>query len=207
MPQYPRYGLVVIVLVAWTLQLATTAARADCPTGIDSSASRSLSERPSLTSGCHTGIRNEIPLPDPRCTPGAVNPTLTLNVLEDRDFRTGCVRDNATTAEQKAGTYSSYAIPHPSDNKGAMQTCELDHLISLELGGADTLDNIWPQCGPPGVALSQRYFKQKDMVENYLAMRVRNGELDLSEAQQGIAADWTQYLNEAEEACKMGKCR
>jgi len=52
----------------------------------------------------------------------------------------------------------------------------LDHLISLELGGADTLDNIWPQCGPSGVALPQRFFKEKDTVENFLAMQVREAE-------------------------------
>jgi hypothetical protein len=66
----------------------------------------------------------------------------------------------------------------------------LDHLISLELGGADTLDNAWPQCGPSGVALPQRFFKEKDTVENFLAMQVREGRMDLSEAQKGIATDY-----------------
>jgi hypothetical protein len=70
-------------------------------------------------------------------------------------------------------------------------------LISLELGGADTLENIWPQCGPKGVVLRNRYFKQKDIVENYLAREVKAGRMDLSEAQRGIAQDWTQYLDAA----------
>ena len=72
---------------------------------------------------------------------------------------------------------------------------------------ADTLDNIWPQCGPPNTVLVHRYFKEKDAVENYLAKQVRDGVMDLKEVQQGIASDWTQYLAEAKKACPMGKCQ
>ena len=42
----------------------------------------------------------------------------------------------------KARTYVWYRLAQPSDNSGENQICELDHLVSLELGGADTLDNI-----------------------------------------------------------------
>ena len=83
-------------------------------------------------------------------------------------------------------------------NTRANQVCELDHLVSLELGGADALDNIWPQCGPDAVTLREQHFKQKDMVENYLAARVRSGAMSLADAQRGIAADWTQYLAAAQ---------
>jgi hypothetical protein len=100
-------------------------------------------------------------------------------------------------ARGKAQTYVWYGLAHPTDYSGENQICELDHLISLELGGADTLDNTWPQCGPTGVALSQRDFKQKDAVENFLAMQVREGRMDLSQAQMAIATDWTQFLDEA----------
>jgi hypothetical protein len=89
---------------------------------------------------------------------------------------------------------------------GEKQVCELDHLISLELGGADTLHNIWPQCGPPGVALAQRNFKQKDLVENFLAKRVRDGRMDLSMAQKAIATDKTRFLDAAKRACPDGRC-
>lgn len=71
----------------------------------------------------------------------------------------------------------------------------------------NTLDNIWPQCGPPGVRLPQRYFKQKDTVENYLANGAKDGWMDLSEAQNGIATDWTQYLDAAQRVCESGACR
>jgi hypothetical protein len=190
-----------ILLVLALAFLSSTPADAekrplDCaPFHIDSKKSVSLAA-PAATAmaSCATRISNGYPIPDPSCTPGAVNPTLTLEVLSDPKFRTGCVRDNATSAERKATTYVAYGIPHPTNNKGPAQVCELDHLISLELGGADTLDNIWPQCGPDAVALRERYFKQKDAVENYLTGEVCTGGMDLAEAQKGIAADWTQYL-------------
>ena len=75
---------------------------------------------------------------DPTCTPGAINPTVTAEVLQDPSFRTTCIRSQASSEAQKAETYQWYKIEHPSQNSGQTQTCELDHLISLELGGADT---------------------------------------------------------------------
>lgn len=155
---------------------------------------------------CKTGTSNGFPLPDPTCTPGAINPTVTAQVLQDPDFRTECIRNDATTESQKSETYKWYDLPHPEHNTGVMQTCELDHLISLELGGSDQLENIWPQCGPSGVVLDERYFKRKDTVENYLAKQVKDGLMDLGEAQKGIATDWTRYLDEAEKACPRGEC-
>jgi hypothetical protein len=136
-------------------------------------------------------------LPDPACTPGAINPTVTTSVLQDPKYRTSCTRDGATSATEKSKTYGWYRLPHPAHNTGATQFCELDHLISLELGGADTLENIWPQCGPDKVTLRERYFKQKDAVENYLAAQVKAGTMSLHDAQWGIANDWTRYVDAA----------
>jgi hypothetical protein len=157
------------------------------------------------THRCTPGMSNGFPLPDAACTPGAINPTITAEVLQDPSFRTACVRGLATSEQQKAETYQWYGQAHPDNNSGANQTCELDHLVSLELGGADTLDNIWPQCGPSGAALSERYFKRKDSVENYLAKQVKERKMDLAEAQKGIATDWTQYLSSAE-GCEGSAC-
>ena len=152
------------------------------------------------THACQARMSHGLPIPDPTCSPGASNPTITVQILRTATqppatgFRTSCVRDKATSAHAKAATYDWYGVPHPAHNTGASQTCELDHIVSLELGGADTLDNIWPECGPQGVALNDRYFKQKDLVENYLAAQVRGGAMTLRAAQIGIATDWTKYL-------------
>jgi len=205
--------------VGWTLAFAVAnlacilaslgaAAAEPCPgLGIDAKASTPLGEfRLPSSQKCVGKMSHGFPIPDPRCTPGATNATLTLDVLKSARFTTRCVRDKATSAQKKANTYDWYGVQHPEHNTGRTQTCELDHLVSLELGGADTLSNIWPQCGPSGVPLEERFFKEKDRVENYLATRVCQGQMDLAEAQRGIAKDWTQYLSAAEAACDAGNC-
>jgi hypothetical protein len=151
------------------------------------------------TGGCAVGIRNGYPVPDPKCTPGGVVPNLSAAILRDPGWRTKCIRNCQSTEKQKHVTYSWYSLAAPIGNDGANQTCELDHLVPLELGGADGLGNIWPQCGPSDVRLRDRYFKRKDQVENYLAARVRAGQMSLDEAQRGIAADWTQYLESSKD--------
>src|SRR4051812_1193877 len=146
---------------------------------------------------CKPVMRNGLPLPDPACSPGAVNPTVTLEILTAKGFTTDCLRDKATSSNKKEQTYQLYKIKKPTINTGKNMVCELDHIVSLELGGADTLDNIWPQCGPTRVLLNSRFFKQKDLVENFLAEEVEKKRMDLATAQRGIAEDWTQFLDAA----------
>jgi hypothetical protein len=150
---------------------------------------------------CHVRMsQTGFPLPDAECTPGAANPTLTVEVLRTKTWTTKCVRNSATTEAEKRSAYAAYGIVPPKNNKGVNQTCELDHLCSLEHGCADTLDNIWPQCdfrklpGTPKQRLAQRWFKIKDAVENYLAREIKAGRMEPEEAQHGIAEDWSQYV-------------
>jgi hypothetical protein len=140
-------------------------------------------------------------VPDPKCTPGAINPSVTLQVLKDPAFRTECVRDCVTSENDKGAMYGFYSLSRPTDNQGDNQACELDHLVPLELGGADTLDNIWPQCGPSNAELPKRYFKEKDMVEDFLADQVKTGQMKLGAAQSAIAKDWTKFLGKATDFC------
>ena len=64
---------------------------------------------------------------------------------------------------------------------------EVDHLISLELGGSNSIRNLWPQS----------YITQplnahvKDKLENKLHSLVCSGQMPLAQAQKEIAADWT----------------
>lgn len=153
---------------------------------------------------CRTRIRNGYPVPDPRCTPGGVNPSVTEGVLTDFAWRTECVRNCQTSEAEKHITYGWYGIHKPKRNSGDSQVCELDHLVPLELGGADGLGNIWPECGPDTATLHDRYFKVKDRVENYLSDEVRAGRMPLAAAQQGIATDWTKYLTAANVYCERG---
>jgi len=203
------FCLVVVVLADVSLLAGATARAtcADCPVlSVNPQASRPLG-RAANSAPCRVQTRNGLPLPDPKCTPGAINPTVTLAVLQDKSFRTGCVRNCSTTHRDRSATYRRYGIQHPRGNSGQNQICELDHLVPLEMGGADTIENIWPQCGPAGGTMRQRYFKQKDLVENYLTAQVKNGNMDLAEAQKEIARDWTQFLDIAQGWCATHKCR
>jgi hypothetical protein len=156
--------------------------------------------------GCRARLRDGYPEPDPRCTPGGVVPRIVADTLRNPSWRTRCIRNCQSSEVQKRATYAWYGLPRPDNNSGQSQTCELDHLVPLELGGADGMGNIWPECGPADVALRERYFKQKDLVENYLAARVRSGAMPIEEAQRGIASDWVQYLKLAQAHCRQARC-
>jgi hypothetical protein len=187
--------LAALILVT-SPSMYALAAGTGCPPGVDPKASTPLATV-SSASGCGLHKSAGYWLPDSQCTPGAINSSVDLAVLQSGQFKTTCERNKATSVTKKQSTYAAYGVKKPANNTGAKQTCELDHLISLELGGADTLDNIWPQCGPAGVKLAKRYFKIKDGVENYLAVQVRTGAIPLEKAQHEIASDWTQFIDQA----------
>ena len=63
---------------------------------------------------------------------------------------------------------------------------KIDHLIPLELGGADTIDNLWPQktsARPYGA-------DRKELLTEVLLEKVRAGKLSLAQAQEEIRRDW-----------------
>src|SRR5262245_4699626 len=105
------------IAACWVaLSLAHVAWAADC-SGINPKASKSLGDFALPTDHpCVAKMSHGFPIPDPACTPGAINPTLTLDVLRNPDFRTSCVRDKATTAHKKAETYDWYGVQHPNQN-------------------------------------------------------------------------------------------
>jgi hypothetical protein len=198
-----RVAMMVLLLAAVTSTRVAAQSCTSCPVALDSHGSQALGTA-TKTTGCKPKMHNGFPTPDPACTPGAFNPTVTLSVLKNAAFRTGCIRDCSTTATQKGTTYASYNIARAANNSGTTQTCELDHVVPLEIGGADTLDNIWPQCGPKNTTLATRYFKRKDLVENYLADFVKTQVTDprqLANLQKLIAEDWTQLLPFAQTWC------
>ena len=156
---------------------------------------------------CHYRFAaNGMELPDPTCTPGAINPTLTAKVLLDPSFRTGMVRDRITSEQQKRSVYGWYGVVEPKNNTGATQMCELDHLVDLASGGADSLDNIWPECQPrllnmmtktysPVSLIGEREFKIKDrFAEHNVVNLIKQGPGDLTKLQHEIAEDWTQFI-------------
>jgi hypothetical protein len=87
--------------------------------------------------------------------------------------------------------YGAYAGSEP-------RAYELDHLVSLELGGAPADEaNLWPeQRGAPAGA------EAKDAVENWLHQEVCAGRLPLGEAQRRIATNWRAVYDALPEAAK-----
>ncbi len=68
---------------------------------------------------------------------------------------------------------------------------ELDHLITLEVGGDPTsVQNLWPQ---PGYGTYNFYVKDK--LENHLSEQICLGNISLSDAQNAIATNWIAALN------------
>jgi hypothetical protein len=67
----------------------------------------------------------------------------------------------------------------------AHSCCEVDHLISLELGGSNDILNLWPE-----PYLPQPGAREKDVAENYLHRQVCSGKMTLRDAQRAIVADW-----------------
>ncbi|MGO9837777.1 MAG: HNH endonuclease signature motif containing protein [Polyangiaceae bacterium] len=115
-------------------------------------------------------------LPDPACTPGAVMPT-DMNVVCQRSTR----ERRRVSAEVHRQAFREYGISYPQP-RGAY---EVDHLIPLELGGDNTIANLWPESAEPTPG-----FHQKDKVENFLHRQVCSGTMSLTEAQRQIANDW-----------------
>jgi len=62
---------------------------------------------------------------------------------------------------------------------------EVDYLITPELGGADSIRNLWPQ--PYSTVWNAHV---KDMLEERLHTLVCSGQVDLATAQREIATDW-----------------
>jgi hypothetical protein len=62
---------------------------------------------------------------------------------------------------------------------------ELDYLITPSLGGADNIQNLWPQ--PYSARWNAR---AKDQLENHLHELVCQGQIQLATAQNEIASNW-----------------
>lgn len=120
------------------------------------------------------------PRPDPTCTPGSYDPSVTQADLQTTICKSGyttTVRPSSSqTDKAKKTLYGDYGV---SIGTGS----ELDHLVSLELGGSNDVANLWPEVG--------KIPNPKDKVENALHDAVCSGKVTLVAAQQAIASDWT----------------
>jgi hypothetical protein len=120
-------------------------------------------------------------LPDPKCTPGAIDPSVTQSNLRS----TICEKGGYTTKVRPSASDTNKAkfkVAYPAYGVAHSKKSELDHLVSLELGGSNDIANLWPEVG--------KLPNPKDKVENDLHAAVCAGDVSLIAAQQAIASNW-----------------
>jgi len=137
---------------------------------------------------CHTGTFNGQPLPDPVCSPGAINPAVTQANIHDTICRAGwtaTVRPPVTVTDKiKATSARAYGLAPDARE-------ELDHEIPLELGGdpgsLTDVANLWFEVGPIP--------NPKDAIE--LNHATCAGLVPLVVAQTAIAHQWVTAVADA----------
>jgi hypothetical protein len=115
-------------------------------------------------------------LPDPKLTPGDVLDVTTGDICVPG--YSSKVRDVPESVKNQA--YQEYGIT--SHQPGQY---EVDHLISLELGGSNSIRNLWPES-----YTGDWNAHVKDKLENKLHSLVCDNQVDLKTAQREIATDW-----------------
>jgi hypothetical protein len=111
-------------------------------------------------------------LPDPNLTPGD-----SFDVTAEDLCVVGYSKKvRNVPAEMKREVYQEYGITahEPGDY-------EVDHLISLELGGSNSIKNLWPQSHRTSPWNAQ----VKDRLEGKLHQLVCSGQLDLRDSATG----------------------
>jgi len=178
------------MMVAWMLSLAVALA----PSGLAySTASPFVVQRQPPAGACHAIGMGLYARPDPRCTPGAVNPAARQASIGETICRSGwtsSVRpsESVTEPEKRAGM-AAYGA------QGSASAYEYDHLVPLELGGAvNDSRNLWPELDfshPHGYD----ELNPKDAVEFALNRLVCHRDMSLATAQRVIASDWVSAFN------------
>ncbi len=130
---------------------------------------------------CHALGQGRHSRPDPRCTPGALNPAVTQTTIGRTICMPGWTETvrppESVTETEKAQSLAAYG------DTGSMHDYEYDHFIPLELGGAvNDPRNLWPE---PGASPNP-----KDSVEDTLRREVCDGQITLTHAQHAIASNW-----------------
>jgi hypothetical protein len=115
-------------------------------------------------------------LPDRACTPGLVATTNADKVCTPG--YSGRVRNVSESTKRRV--YARYGIRRHSAGQ-----YEVDHLIPLELGGSNSIRNLFAEAAQPKPG-----FHEKDRLENRLHALVCAGRLGIRTAQKAIATNW-----------------
>lgn len=117
-------------------------------------------------------------LPDSTLTPGATREAVGQESIASTICTPGYSRSvRHVSASLKRSAFAAYKIKKV-DRSGFV----IDHLVPLELGGANRRRNLWPE--------PVKASRKKDAVENRLHELVCSGAVGLRVAQAAIATDW-----------------
>ena len=122
------------------------------------------------------------PLQDKACTPGDIIKTATKTQICTPGYAS---KTRNVPQSEKNQVYASYGIR--SHRAGQY---EVDHLVSLQLGGSNDISNLWPEAASPKPG-----FHEKDKVENYLHDQMCKGNMTLTQVQTAIATNWLDVYN------------
>lgn len=123
-------------------------------------------------------------LPDPACTPGAVDPAVTQDNLGSTICKAGYT---VTVRAPASDTDKTKALSLAQYGQTRASTTEYDHLISLQLGGTNAVSNLWPE---PNRAGATGTTNPKDAIETRLNRAVCAHKVTLAAAQKAIATNW-----------------
>jgi hypothetical protein len=118
------------------------------------------------------------PLPDSACSPGAVFVGVSLSTICTPGYS---ARVRAVSTDERASIFHEYGMPFRSYGR----SYEVDHIVSLELGGSNDAVNLYPEAAAPAPG-----YHVKDRLENRLHRLVCAGQLPLGTVQRDIARDW-----------------
>ena len=126
-------------------------------------------------------LSNGVPaeLPNSKITPGYMR---DVSVRELCTTSTSLVRNVPDSLKKKV--FANYGMSG-NDRSTCSEGYEIDHLVSLELGGANDEKNLWPQsyCG-------ENNAHKKDKLENELHRQICLGKMNIIDAQMCIKSDW-----------------
>ena len=105
-------------------------------------------------------------LPNPKLTPGRI-----ARGPQDR---------KGVTQEMERHLFRIYQIPWRR-----REEFKIDHLIPIELGGADTIDNLWPQ----SLSVKPYNARRKEYLTKQLLSLIAAGQMTLDQAQDEIRRD------------------
>ena len=123
-------------------------------------------------------------MPDPKLTPG-VSRNLTINQICNTKWGQDA---RAVTASMKITAFTRYGLTSnddcPPDDHG--RRCEVDHKYSREIGGADDINNLWPQHYAGDWNASD-----KDRLENWAHKQICENHMSITDAQH-LMDNWEQ---------------